>query len=224
MSEVVIEPSPSKNDEYVYSELQSTATCWDLGRTAMEEALKAGYHIEHGDLGSPYAWSKKVVPYKEAQPGDIAQFAGWQEGFMWAGNPHTAVVVRPYDKETDHHPTIHTMDQNPDPVHETDYHPTLRESGRVTIYRIEEFDSSSRLYSASVPKLLSTTGMSAKSLGLCAVCALVVALTVGLATKRRWKRPVAQAGDPEQALMVLPANHDARGEAQLPESAEENSL
>lgn len=168
--------------------------CWDLGMRAIEEARKKGYKIP--DAPSSYVWSRHTVSYKQAQPGDIAQFSLWGEkitypGGGWStrstGYRHTAVVTKAYDSSKCE---IEMYDQNPSPVHISKYHPCKRTGGSMIIYRIS---TSSRLYedgSWPVPEefqqhvLLSTPLLCAVAVAIVGLLGLVVSRVKSARAKR----------------------------------------
>lgn len=178
----------SKNGRKVYSDKQGSATCWDLAWGAMEHAAKAGYnpvfYQKESGWADSYVWSSKTVPIEEAQPGDIAQFKGWSEPYLYAWNPHTAVVTECY-KDGD----LTTYQQNPNPVAKGVYHPHQKTSGSVTIYRLQT-SSRLRLYSQtpqlSVPVLFSGRQFSALA-GVCAIAVLLVVASVIVKRQRSWR-------------------------------------
>jgi len=147
----------TKKGVKVPSKLQGTTQCWDLGMRAIEKAKDAGYPVDHAGLktGKPLVWSKTVVKWEDAQPGDIMQFRGWKQKYVFAGNPHTAVVVEgPTDAKRC---KITTYDQNPHPVKKSVYNRCVKTSGAVTIYRLDQQSSRLRLFSASHTSILQSS-------------------------------------------------------------------
>lgn len=191
----------SKTGTKVYSKMQRTATCFDLALAAIEHAESAGlnplFYQKATGWKDAYAWSTKVVPVTSAQPGDIAQFKGWKEGYKIAWNPHTAVVTDCYKNGV-----LETHEQNPNPVQKGDYHPGQQSSGEVTIYRLLT-KSRLRLYEeqnseAVVPSIFSHAGiLSAVAGGAAATGLLSMVL---LAVKRyRSRQRYASANEGSDA-------------------------
>jgi len=156
--------------------MQRTATCFDLALSAIEHAESAGlnplFYQKATGWKDSYAWSSKVVPVTSAQPGDIAQFKGWKEGYKFAWNPHTAVVTDCYKKGT-----LQTYEQNPNPVSKGDYHPGQQSSGHVTIYRLTT-KSRLRLYSESYMPSVSDSGVLSVVLGVATATGLLAMILV----------------------------------------------
>lgn len=178
-----------KTGRKVYSDQQGTASCWDLAKAAMEQAAKHGYNpVQPPDS---YVWSTKTVDVTDAQPGDIAQFKGWQENVdgysMSAWNPHTAVVTECYK---DGVLTVHQ--QNPSAVAEGKYHPGKEQSGSVTIYRLQ----SSRLRLYSQKPQLSVFGFHSEQFNVLAGVASVAGLLALASFIVKRQRTVAQRSPP----------------------------
>ena len=178
-----------KTGRKVYSDQQGTATCWDLAKAAMEQAAKHGYNPVQPPSGT--VWSTEAVDITDAQPGDIAQFKGWQESVdgysMTAWNPHTAVVTECYK---DGVLTVHQ--QNPSAVAEGTYHPGKEQSGSVTIYRLH--NSRLRLYSQQ-PQL-SVLGFHSEQLNVLAGVGSAASLLALASFIVKRQRTVAQRSPP----------------------------
>jgi len=177
--------------------MQGTTSCWDLAMRAIEEAAKEGYPVKHGGLtGNPYAWSSTTVAWADARPGDIMQFKGWRQQYMWAANPHTAIVV---EAPAGNKCKITAYDQNPSPVHETIYDNCKKTSGAVTIYRLDELSSSRlRLFSESAALVLQ-----GDSTLMYASLAALAALTLSMATVLACRRGALEPGSGERRAAAL---------------------
>ena len=164
----------------------------------MEKAQENGYspvfyQKETSWSHGSYVWSSEVVPITQAQPGDIAQFTGWKQPYLYAVKPHTAVVTECYKDGT-----LTAFQQNPGVIAEAKYKPHQKTSGGVTIYRIKS-DSRLRLYS-QMPQL-SDLGRHSSQLS---VLAAVGAITGLLAIAVKQRRSAAPSESCQEGPLLYP--------------------
>eukprot|EP00747_Dinoflagellata_sp_TGD_P153948 gnl/TRDRNA2_/TRDRNA2_177451_c0_seq2.p1 gnl/TRDRNA2_/TRDRNA2_177451_c0~~gnl/TRDRNA2_/TRDRNA2_177451_c0_seq2.p1 ORF type:complete len:350 (+),score=62.20 gnl/TRDRNA2_/TRDRNA2_177451_c0_seq2:109-1158(+) len=190
--------------------VKTDTQCWDLASAAIDHAQKKGFKINRWGFSgaSSYVWSPTVVPVSQALPGDIVQFEGkYTEGNMWcaSGGHHTAVVTDCGANALE----LHTMDQNPRPVHTTLYHPAKgHTSGYVRVYRIKD-ESGSRLFEDHGERLIDddadvvdddvvvteNENVMSHAGAACLAGALVVFMVGGLSLARRRQNIIQAASD-----------------------------
>mmetsp|Transcript_50376 Transcript_50376/g.100182 ORF Transcript_50376/g.100182 Transcript_50376/m.100182 type:complete len:401 (-) Transcript_50376:447-1649(-) len=202
----------SNKGQYVYSDAQGSASCWDLAMRAIEEAAKAGYKVSH--TGSSYDWSKQTVSWNNALPGDIMQFQGWRQhidGYsLFAGNPHTAIVIEAPSGDMC---KITAYDQNPAAVHESKYDNCNKNSGHVTIYRVIDKSLRLRLFSADVPPI---SGPMANHVPVFACAALMLVAAAAVVWSALGRRSGGRRTEPANAeLSELAASALSSEEGQV---------
>jgi len=168
-----------------------------------------------------YVWSSELVPVEQAQAGDIAQFTGWQEPYLYAWNPHTAIITDFYDAGSD---TLTTYQQNPGPVAEAKYHPGQKTSGGITIYRITDRSARLRLYSQTGRLFQTSSGVLSVTAAVGAITGLLAVASVIVVMVKRRRSGAQNPETIECEAMLDRAMNPETGEAQNGETLESEPM
>lgn len=134
-------------DTRISREGHTKTSCIDLVWAAIEAANSNGFNIPDGYMGTDgeiqgsngYVWSDQRIPWEQAQPGDVAQFAYWYEYYSReeggyrtksTGDEHSALVVSVDGQK------LNVYEQNPATAHFGTYHPGLTHDGVLQVFRV----------------------------------------------------------------------------------------